>query len=194
MMTIEELDTHLCKKFPKLFRDRHAPMTQTCMCWGLSCGPGWGNILRALCSNIQHHINWSREQRARALQYNRCLRRAINGDKAGMIWYNTYGENGPSAWALKRIEEEIANPQFRKVPDAVCQVVVDQVKEKFGTLRFYYSGGDERIDGMVRMAESMSGLTCEECGAPGKSRGGGWVRTLCDEHAGDREVDEDDDV
>jgi hypothetical protein len=111
-----------------------------------------------------------------------------------MIWYNTYGENGPSAWALKRIEEEIANPQFRKVPDAVCQVVVDQVKEKFGTLRFYYSGGDERIDGMVRMAESMSGLTCEECGAPGKSRGGGWVRTLCDEHAGDREVDEDDDV
>jgi len=192
-----ELDKQLCEKFPKLFRDRHAPVTQTCMCWGLSCGPGWGNILRALCSNIQHHIDWSRKQRASALQYNRCLRRAINGDKAGLIWYNTYGENGPSPWTLKRIEEEIANPQFRKVPDAVCQVVVDQVKEKFGTLRFYYHGGDEMIDGMVRMAESMSGLTCEECGKPGRTNNNGWLRTLCEEHAKERgtfEEDEDNSV
>ena len=49
--------------------------------------------------------------------------------------------------------------------------MADQVKEKFGTLRFYYTGGDDRIDGMVRMAESMSAVTCETCGAPGKLRG-----------------------
>ena len=61
----------------------------------------------------------------------------------------------------------------------VTQVTLDQVKEKFGTLRFYYSGGDDVIDGMVRMAESMSGVTCEECGSPGKRVGGGWVHTYC---------------
>jgi len=70
-----------------------------------------------------------------------------------------------------------------KKEEAVPQVTLDQVKEKFGTLRFYYTGGDDVIDGMVRMAESMSGVTCEECGSPGKRRGGGWVTTLCTEHA-----------
>lgn len=70
----------------------------------------------------------------------------------------------------------------------VAQVEVGQVKEKFGTLRFYYIGGDDIIDGMVRMAESMSAVTCEECGAPGKTSGRGWLVTLCDEHAAVREA------
>jgi len=54
--------------------------------------------------------------------------------------------------------------------------------EKFGGLRFYYDGGDEQIHGMVRMAESWAARTCETCGDPGKSRNGGWIRTLCDKH------------
>jgi len=62
------------------------------------------------------------------------------------------------------------------------QVVVAQIKEKFGGLRFYYDGGDDKISGMVSMAESWAGHSCEKCGAPGKSRSGGWIRTLCDHH------------
>ena len=64
--------------------------------------------------------------------------------------------------------------------EVVAQVTLDQVKEKFGTLRFYYSGGDDAIDGMVRMAESMSGVTCEECSAPAQTHGPGWIRTICE--------------
>ena len=66
----------------------------------------------------------------------------------------------------------------------VCaQVVAIQVKEKFGELRFYYSGGDEEIRGMVAMAEYMSVRTCEQCGKPGRLRTiRGWVTTACDEH------------
>jgi hypothetical protein len=75
-----------------------------------------------------------------------------------------------------------APESMRKVPELVPQVTLDQVKEKFGTLRFYYTGGDNYIDGMVRMAESMSGVICEECGAPGQRRGGGWIYTACDAH------------
>jgi hypothetical protein len=72
---------------------------------------------------------------------------------------------------------------LREVEQPVCQVTLDQVKEKFGTLRFYYSGGDDYISGLVSMAESMSGVTCETCGNPGKTVGGGWLTTLCKEHA-----------
>ena len=62
------------------------------------------------------------------------------------------------------------------------QVVVAQIKEKFGGLRFYYDGGDATVDGMVRMAESWASHSCEECGSPGKIRSRGWIRTLCDFH------------
>lgn len=64
----------------------------------------------------------------------------------------------------------------------VPQVVVAQIKEKFGGLRFYYDGGDEQISGMVRMAEAWADVACEECGAIGTRRSGGWIRTLCDVH------------
>jgi hypothetical protein len=69
----------------------------------------------------------------------------------------------------------------------VPQVTVAQIKEKFGGLRFYYQGGDEQIHGMVRMAEAWAGHTCEECGAPGTIRDGGWIKTLCDTHHNLRE-------
>lgn len=62
------------------------------------------------------------------------------------------------------------------------QVVVDQVKEKFGTLRFYYTGGDEFIHGAVWLAENMTSILCEQCGGLGERRDGGWIRTLCDVH------------
>ena len=68
----------------------------------------------------------------------------------------------------------------------VQQVTVDQIKEKFGGLRFYYTGGDETIHGMVRMAEAWADASCETCGDRGKRRSGGWVRTLCDKHEAER--------
>ena len=59
---------------------------------------------------------------------------------------------------------------------------VDQVKEKFGRLRFYLSREDDVIHGMVTLAEYMSGHTCEMCGERGTMSTKGWMVTLCDEH------------
>lgn len=85
------------------------------------------------------------------------------------------------------IDRQHPNVQAAIVAKDVCpQVRVLQIKEKFGGLRFYYEGGDDRVDGMVRMAEAWAARTCEECGAPGQTRPGGWVRTLCDEHYADQ--------
>lgn len=63
-------------------------------------------------------------------------------------------------------------------------VTAVQVKEKFGGLRFYVDGADDYVRGLIDMAEGMSLRTCETCGKPGRCRKGGWVSTLCEEHAG----------
>jgi hypothetical protein len=70
----------------------------------------------------------------------------------------------------------------RETRPVVEQVVVEQIKEKFGGLRFYYEGGDEQISGMVRMAEAWASHACEECGAIGTLGGKGWIKTLCPTH------------
>ncbi|MBA2962128.1 MULTISPECIES: hypothetical protein [Ramlibacter] len=83
-----------------------------------------------------------------------------------------------------------------------------QVKEKFGTLRFYYqfahdakltidiqgTDGTQRIhmepsypplfpaaavDALVGEAERLSAVTCSRCGSPGLLRKGGWLRVTC---------------
>jgi hypothetical protein len=109
--------------------------------------------------------------------YNRALGRAVKGDFSTL--------NRLPEWKQKWITEALADPepQLKPVPAACPQVVAIQVKEKFGTLRFYYSGGDDIVRGIERMAEGMSAVMCEKCGAPGKSRSGGWIQTLCDTHA-----------
>lgn len=66
-------------------------------------------------------------------------------------------------------------------------VTIQQIKEKFGGLRFYYDGGDDEVSGMVRMAESWAARTCEVCGHPGSLRTSGWMRTLCDHHEAERQ-------
>ena len=68
------------------------------------------------------------------------------------------------------------------------KVTISQIKEKFGGLRYYTDGYiDEQMDGMIDFAESLSYTICEECGAPGKLRSGGWMRTLCDKHEEERQ-------
>jgi len=71
--------------------------------------------------------------------------------------------------------------------DDAEQVVVEQIKEKFGTLRFYERGGDTTTRAYVTFAEVMSAKLCEVCGNSGTLRGGGWIKTLCNTHADGRE-------
>jgi hypothetical protein len=174
-----ELDELLCEKYPKMMVNRNKPMQETCMCWGFDCGDGWFNILDQLMGNIQHHIDWKEKQRTLAMAYNLMAAQAKEGNFD--LFDDSMKDLNNPEYKAKRLSEVIAG-DFRSVPESIPQVTLDQIKEKFGTLRFYYTGGDDVIDGMVRMAESMSGVTCETCGNPGQQRGGGWIRTLCDHH------------
>jgi hypothetical protein len=42
--------------------------------------------------------------------------------------------------------------------------VARQVKQKFGTLRFYYEGGDEHTTSIISFVEFISGYICESTG------------------------------
>ncbi|HEY9774459.1 MAG TPA: hypothetical protein V6C81_11710 [Planktothrix sp.] len=55
-----------------------------------------------------------------------------------------------------------------------------QVKEKFGTLRFYMTLSTDEMFALINEAEAKSATTCEQCGENGKRRGGSWVSTQCD--------------
>jgi hypothetical protein len=177
-----EKDTYLCEKYPKLFVNRNKNIQESCMAWGFEIDDGWFHIIDKTCALIQGHIDWKNKERLRALRYNRALKRALAGDKSTLIKHYAYSGIATD-WTLKKVDEDIAAGQFREVPARSRQVTVDQVKEKFGTLRFYYTGGDEYISGITSMAEAMSGVTCEVCGNVGELNGGGWLRTRCDTHA-----------
>jgi type IV secretion system protein VirD4 len=64
------------------------------------------------------------------------------------------------------------------------EIQIDQIKEKFGTLRIYVKNCPEYINGMISVAEKESGYICEICGARGETvvidR---WYKTLCPCHA-----------
>lgn len=58
-----------------------------------------------------------------------------------------------------------------------------QVKEKFGTLRFYTTWETDEMSRLIEQAEEKSAVTCEDCGQPGQETNEGWVRTECEECA-----------
>ena len=179
----KELDEALVAKYPKIFKYRHAPMTHTAMCWGFDCGDGWYNIIDVLCSNIQHHVDQNRKNRARGLRFNRALKRALAGDTRPLQMHFTYGnKTEPDEWAIEYSNQAIAKGVFREVPPHMPHITASQVKEKFGGLRFYTNGYNEAVSAMIHMAESMSYRTCEVCGNPGRSNNHGWISTLCDTH------------
>ena len=72
--------------------------------------------------------------------------------------------------------------QLQKTKDQIKerpQIEAVQVKEKYGTLRFYVNHHDDVIDAMIDFAEDMSGCTCEKCGAPASTSNKGWRETKC---------------
>jgi hypothetical protein len=160
----EQLDKQLCEKYPLLFKDRNADMRTTAMCWGFAHGDGWFNIVDTLCWHL--YSDYNRAESAHKYLVDR-------------LGKPRFGESGKDIVVQEDIDEAKArmDEEAVKVPTAV------QVKEKFGTLRFYIQAGTAAHYNYISFAESMSGVTCETCGRPGKRLGRGWIYTACEEHA-----------
>ena len=54
----KENTKRLLEAFPVLYQDYYSPMTQTCMCWGFSCGDGWFGIIWNLSEAINAEMGY----------------------------------------------------------------------------------------------------------------------------------------
>ena len=61
------------------------------------------------------------------------------------------------------------------------KIIIFQIKEKFGGLRFYVDHGNEELHNMIDKAEEESYKVCEFCGSKEDvgQRANGWITTLC---------------
>lgn len=132
-----ELQKKLFDKYPKIFKQKDLPMSQTCMCWGIDTGDGWYGLLENLCEQLQ-----------------------------SMTDHNDH------------------------LPKRFPQVEATQVKEKFGTLRFYTNGISDWQEGVISFAEWMSGTICDVCGKAGTLNRNGWIACRCPEHKESYELEE----
>lgn len=84
-------------------------------------------------------------------------------------WRKAFGE--------QMCEELLAEVPYMKSPE---QYRILQIKEKYGMLRWYDSGGTERTDRIIERYAVRSGRTCIVCGAPATEVSVNWVSPYCD--------------
>lgn len=93
---------------------------------------------------------------------------------------NKYFDCGDGWFPLLRELSRHIEEYNRKEVGEGRHVVVMQVKEKFGGLRFYVNSSTTNIDRLIAEAEDRSFKVCETCGEDGELRKEGWWKTLCD--------------
>lgn len=73
---------------------------------------------------------------------------------------------------------------------ALLRFRITQIKEKWGYLHFYYSGGGEEVQKVISKYETLSSKTCIVCGKPATYRTTGWICPYCDDCIGDKDYAE----
>lgn len=63
-----ELDDTLCRRYPKIFQDRHQSLLHSGMGRGFECGDGWFNLLDTLCELLQFETDFNRAPQVVATQ------------------------------------------------------------------------------------------------------------------------------
>lgn len=120
-------------------------------------------------------------------------------DKLARLWHDLKFNFRNEVWRVKheywgklvavpfnKFAEKMSHKGFSKLVPCDCKAYkpnhprAAQVKEKFGTLRFYMDYDTEEMRVLVREAEDKSATICESCGSSeGARTGQGWIKTLC---------------
>lgn len=156
---------------------------------------GWKPLIETLVENISWHIKSPYKSKVNdttlrrlALRWNDFVRAV--GNKIAEPWY-PYSSANVSGGLNKSVDHKFYRTLMKlksklcinmvrwHVPYYPAPVILDQIKEKFGTLRFYVTNEDDTIKGMIYLAEALSEKTCQGTGKPGSlHRKGGWYSTL----------------
>lgn len=78
-----------------------------------------------------------------------------------------------------KILDDLSRDLTNIIEETGCSCRCDDVKEKYGELRFYMDTETVEMSTLILKAEKLSSVTCELCGAQGKLIGTTWVSTLC---------------
>lgn len=164
----------LTEKYSLLFYHEEGSLEPFAL-FGFECSEGWYDLISTACycitSEYRHNVircNYIEECLADTTKYLNTVR----------TWRKTQTDEE----ILKELQDEyvkytaLAEEAKLKLPKFT------QIKEKFGTLRMYYDGGDDVTRAVTTFAEIMSSRTCEVCGDKGETIRTGWHRTLCSEH------------
>lgn len=99
--------------------------------------------------------------------------------ECGIGWYKLVHDL--SLKIEKILEREAENSHLHEGEEnEYVEMFAIQVKEKYGTLRFYMSCETDEISALIHDAEALSCKTCEVCSDPGQMRGEYWYLTRCD--------------
>lgn len=110
-------------------------------------------------------------------------------DKKTPRWFGRYTELDamPDAWRkafgikmCKELKEELKKHKYLK------KYRVTQIKEKYGSLRWYDMGNTERGHEIISKYEKLSMTICINCGKPAVYESNGWVSFLCEDCVKDR--------
>lgn len=120
---------------------------------GINCGDGWYEIVDSLLSEINSYIN---AKEAKPKQ---------NKQRSFFSFINFFI---PSKLKINTKEEPIPHIQ------------ITEITKRFGGLNICYEGGDNYIQGLIKLAEEMSYKTCEQCGSTTNvGITSGIINTIC---------------
>ena len=157
----ERLQKKLVGRYPHIFKDYRGDMRYTCMAWGFECGDGWFELLNNMCHDI---VELGQNKNIQVIAHQ------VKEKFGGLRFY--YGVESDYT-ILNRLDTKIRNLMFsRKLGIPYWKIV--NFRRKF------YKTAEEKISDRISQAEDESYETCESCGKPGKTRGGGWVYTACE--------------
>lgn len=163
----------IVEKYPLCFTDGFPAC-------GISCPVGWRPLVENLIVVISDYMHYPKY----VLRFPRASRLFTKIHNRLFDWIFPFPPNKiltvkefdslkskfPVRYFLLKVEKKIYQ-KLEFVHQTVAQKIepisVIQIKEKFGTLRFYYSGGDQQVAGMVRVAEHLSATICQNSGEHG---------------------------
>lgn len=95
-----QLENELYDKYPKIFRQKDLSCQETCMCWGISTGDGWYDIIDRLCRDIQQYIDEEELRQVEAVQ--------VKEKFGGLRFYTNYEDDH-----ISELIEKAENESYR---------------------------------------------------------------------------------
>lgn len=200
-----DFEQYLFKKYPSLFpTDQNGDLQpQSQRCWN-DCPKGWEQLVDDLFGSIDGYIKNTTKmeinpkKKIKAWIYINLGRKIIayidgifNPYRSTKITLNTIESAEQRAIRDKKFSMKVRRWTSRVrahflsemyIHNSPKQVKIAQYKEKFGTLRVYADNADDTVEGMIRFAEHLSSVTCQDTGKRGQlCKKGMWYSTLSQE-------------